>query len=87
MTYKLIDSRFGFVGDLVKIESLPENSVLLFQLPRPTSQLSESYVTNAQSALQAVLPKGIQALILGNDVKVYELDPEIVTTLILKGTL
>lgn len=68
-----------------KLGGIQPGEVLLFQLPIPTSQMSETYRISAKHALQGALPEGQQALIIGNDIDIYAITSEEALSLKLKG--
>jgi hypothetical protein len=77
----------GLVGFLHEVECETSDSVLIFQLPRETKMLSDSYVQGALETLSKMLPKGKKALVLGADVNVYELAGADAIILRLKGII
>lgn len=68
-----------------KIGGISPGEVLVFQLPVTTSQLTQTYINSAKNALEGCLPKGQQALIIGNDIDVYAVTGEEALSLKLKG--
>lgn len=48
----------GTVGYLTEVTLSEPDSILVFQLPRPTNMLSEVYVTGAMKSLKECLPEG-----------------------------
>jgi len=86
MPLTLHSSTQGNIGELHTI-NVNDDDVLIFQLPRSTRMLSDTYVQNAQEALNEVLPEGKQALILGADVNIFSLCGEEALTLRLKGII
>lgn len=77
----------GTVGYLTEIELTEPDSMLIFQLPRPTNMLSEAYVKGAMNSLTGCLPEGRKALVIGGDVNIYELAGADAVVLKLKGIL
>jgi hypothetical protein len=88
MTIKEIASPTqGIVGYLHEVECKDNDSILIFQLPRATRMLSETYVQGAMESVRQSLPPGKTALILGADVNVYELCGADAVILRLKGII
>lgn len=90
MTSKLTEIRTttqGLIGYLYEVECKSLDSMLVFQLPRQTSMLSEGYKSNAMNSLRDFLPKGKTALVIGADVNIYELAGEDAIILKLKGLI
>lgn len=75
----------GTIGWLHEVEFKSNDSVLIFQLPRYTKDLSNIYLSDAKEALIKILPPGRGALIIGCDVKIYEIASEDMLALKLKG--
>lgn len=86
MAYKVFDTLRGETGVLHEI-SVKEGNVLVFVLPRQTRYINESYRDEGKRALDVVLPTGVQALMIGADVDIYELCGEEALSLKLKGLL
>jgi hypothetical protein len=80
-----IKASYGIVGYLHEVECNEPNSILIFQLPRETRYLSETYVKGAMDSVTKSLPAGRTALIIGCDVNVYELAEADAIILKLKG--
>jgi hypothetical protein len=79
---KAVHDRIGrFVGTLTEVNCSP-GSMLVFQLPRPTDQLSDVYIAGA---IRSSLPDGHCALVIGSDVNIYELSEGAAVLLKLKG--
>jgi len=76
----------GIVGYLHEIE-YAKDSILVFQLPRSTAMLHDTYVQGAIRSLREILPDGKKAIVLGADVNIYEIAGEEATMLILKGII
>lgn len=76
----------GIVGYLHDIEMSPE-SILVFQLPRATNMLSQSYIDGAMASIKAAIPPGRTAMVIGADVNIYEISGETALSLKLKGLL
>jgi len=76
----------GLIGYLHEVE-YKSDSILIFQLPRATKDLSEVYVENAQKSLKQILPEGKMAILIGCDVNVYELAGPDAIMLKLKGII
>lgn len=77
----------GIVGYLHEVECATNESVLIFQLPRATNQLSNVYVDGAKEAIKNALPANRHALIIGADVNVFELYGADAVILKLKGLI
>ena len=77
----------GIVGYLHEVECSEPTSVLIFQLPRETRMLSESYVKGAMDLVRTFLPEGRSALVVGCDINVYELAGADAVILKLKGLI
>lgn len=77
----------GIVGYLHTVECTTDDSVLIFQLPRATNQLSNVYIDGAKEAIKNALPPNRHALIIGADVNVYELYGVDAVILKLKGII
>lgn len=77
----------GIIGYLHEVECNEPNSILIFQLPRSTAQINESYVKGAMDLIKKSLPEGRTALIIGCDVNVYELAEADAIILKLKGII
>jgi hypothetical protein len=86
MAYKVFDTMRGNVGELHSID-VKEGNVLVFVVPRATRHMNESYRDEGKRALDVVLPDGVQALMIGADVDIYELCGEDALALKLKGLL
>jgi len=76
----------GTIGFIHEVELNPD-TVLIFQLPRETKMLSNSYVEGALKAAREALPPGRKAVVVGADVNVYELCGQDAIALKLKGLL
>jgi hypothetical protein len=63
----------GLIGFLHEVECKDADSALVFQLPRETKMLSETYVKGAMDSVKKMLPQGRAALVIGCDVNIYEL--------------
>ena len=88
MTAKEVKSGLaGTVGYLEEIKLSEPDSLLVFQLPRPTNMLSDVYVSGAMKSLRECLPEGRKALVIGGDVNIYELTGSDAVVLKLKGIL
>jgi hypothetical protein len=77
----------GLIGFLHEVECETSDSVLIFQLPRETKMLSDSYVQGALEKVRQSLPEGRKALVVGADVNVYELAGADAIILRLKGII
>lgn len=86
LTTEIKNNVTGLVGFLHSLEQSPD-SVLVFQLPRPTNMLSDIYVAGAMKNLKEVLPDGKKALLIGADVNIYEIAGHEATMLVLKGVI
>jgi len=76
----------GIQGYLHEVEVKPD-TILVFQLPRATNQLSDKYVEGAMRAIRDVMPEGKKAIVIGCDVNIYELPGMDAAVLILKGII
>ena len=74
----------GVLGHLHEFEIKPQ-TVMVFQLPFPTNELTQKYKDNAVEALKFVLPEGYKALVIANDVNIYEIPGMDAAVLLLKG--
>lgn len=83
---KITKPTVGLVGFLHTVE-YDKDSILVFQLPRETRMLSETYVQDALKSLREVLPDGKKAIVIGADVNIYSIAGEEATALILKGLI
>lgn len=81
-----ITNNYGLTGYLHDIE-YKSDSLLIFQLSRPTNQLSETYMTAAKASLKGHIPEGREAILIGCDVNVYELAGPDAVVLKLKGLI
>lgn len=84
---ELRDPVQGLLGYLHEIEIKEPTSVLIFQLPRETKQLSESYLQGVMGAAKRMLPKDRPVMFIGCDVNVYELAGTDAVMLKLKGII
>jgi hypothetical protein len=76
----------GLAGFLHEVE-YDKTSILVFQLPRPTNMLSNSYVENALKVLNDMMPDHRRAIVIGSDVNIYELAGPEAVALKLKGLI
>ncbi len=74
------------IGYLHEVE-YNKDSILVFQLPRQTTQLNEDYVKGALRSLREILPDGKKAIVIGADVNIYEIAGPEATMLVLKGLI
>lgn len=72
------------VGGLEKITVEP-GEVLVFRLNRTTDQMSDHYILEAKRSLNALLPDGIYALIVGCDVDVFTVAGSEATNMKIQG--
>lgn len=77
----------GLVGYLHEVECKSNDSILVFQLPRTTNNLSDVYKQGAIDAVIKILPEGRSALVIGCDIDIYELAGEDALILKLKGLI
>jgi hypothetical protein len=77
----------GTVGWLHEVECEANDSILVFQLPRATNQLSNVYVDGAKETIQRMLPPGRSALVIGADINIYELAGPDALLLKIKGLI
>ena len=83
---KTITDSSGITGFLHEINLNPD-SILIFQLPRTTDQLSSIYIEGSLKSIKEILPAGKKAMVVGCDVNVYELPGMDASVLILKGLI
>ena len=83
-TFNIVLPKEGVVGKIVQLELMPDTAYL-FQVPVPTKELTSDYREKARSVLKQVLPEGMQAMIIGNDVSIYQVLGEDAVALRLKG--
>lgn len=76
----------GIVGFLHEVK-FEKDSILVFQLPRATNMLSDTYVSGAIKSLREILPDNKRAIVIGADVNIYELAGPEATMLVLKGLI
>jgi hypothetical protein len=76
----------GIQGYLHEVEVKPD-TILIFQLPRATNQLSSQYVEGAMRAIKDVLPDGKKAIVVGCDVNIYAIEGMDAAVLVLKGII
>lgn len=76
----------GIVGYLHEL-SVNHDTILVFQLPRKTEMLSETYVKGAMSAVKDAIPEGKKAIVIGADVNIYTIAGDKAVNLILKGLI
>lgn len=81
------NSTTGTVGYLEEVQFDEKDSILIFQLPRATNMLSDTYVKGALETMRQCLPAGRQAMVIGADVNVYELAGTDAVMLKLKGLI
>lgn len=87
MSVKQINSPTqGIIGYLHELQ-IEKDSVLVFQLPRETKMISNSYIEGVMSKVKESLPEGRVALVIGADVNIYEIAGQDATVLMLKGLL
>jgi hypothetical protein len=84
---EVISPTQGKIGWFHEVKCAANDSVLIFQLPRTTSQISKGYLENARETLGHLLPIGRSAIIIGCDINIYELAGEDVVALKLKGLI
>jgi len=77
----------GLIGFLHEVECKDPDSILVFQLPRPTRMLSDTYIAGVMDSARKSLPEGKKALVIGSDVNIYELAGPDALALKLKGIL
>lgn len=63
------------------------DSVMVIQVPRPTNQLSSTYIDGIRSELNKYTPPGRYVYIVGSDVNFYELTGLDCTALKIKGLI
>ena len=84
---EIVSPTRGIVGYLHEVECAEPDSILIFQLPRRTKDLSEIYIQGAMDSVRKSLPPGRTSLIIGCDVNVYELAGADAIILKLKGLI
>ena len=84
---EIVSPAQGLIGYLHEVECAESDSVLIFQLPRTTKMLSETYIQGAMDSVRKSLPTGRSALVIGCDVNVYELAAADAIILKLKGLI
>ena len=84
--YNIVLPKEGVVGKIVELSFNPDTAYL-FQVPVPTKELTPGYREKARSVLKQVLPEGMQAMIIGNDVSIYQVLGEDAVALRLKGII
>ena len=75
----------GLLGHLHEIEFESKDSVLIFQLPRYTKDLSKIYIDGTMDTIRKLLPDGRQVMFIGCDVNIYEIAGSDMVALKLKG--
>jgi hypothetical protein len=83
---QISSSTQGIIGYLHDLQ-IDKDSVLVFQLPRETRMISNSYIEGVMGKVKESLPPGRVALVIGADVNIYEIAGPDATSLILKGLL
>ena len=76
----------GIVGYLHEL-SVNHDTILVFQLPRKTEMLSDTYISGAMSAIKEAIPEGKKAIVIGADVNIYTIAGDEAVNLILKGII
>jgi hypothetical protein len=76
----------GIVGYLHELE-VEKDSILVFQLPRETRMISDTYIQGVMGKIKESLPEGRVALVIGADVNIYAIPGADATALMLKGLL
>lgn len=82
---EIVSPTQGHIGSMHEIQCKDSDSILIFQLPRPTNMLSDVYVEGALKVAKQCLPKGRVAMVIGSDVNIYELAGADAVALKLKG--
>ncbi len=77
----------GLIGYLHEVEHAAPDSLLVFQLPRATEQMNDSYIQNARKMLASAIGNTRPTLIIGCDVNIYELTGADASILKLKGLI
>lgn len=75
-------------GNFVELHELvysTPDSVFVIQVPRETRMLSDVFVSGILDRLKDVIPPGRKAMIIGNDVNIYEITGADASILKLKG--
>ena len=81
------DSIHGLLGYLHEIEMKETTSILIFQLPRETKQISGSYLNGVMGATKKLLPSDRSVMFIGCDINIYELAGADAVMLKLKGII
>lgn len=85
MSYKIIHNLEGHVATVETIP-LPDDSIMVFQLPRLDKNLSQAMLDRAQDAVRAISP-GTKIIVIGCDVDIHTITGEDATSLKLKGII
>ena len=84
---QIVSPTQGLIGYLHEVECQANDSVLIFQLPRCTKDLSNVYIDGAMDSVRKLLPEGRRAMIIGCDVNIYEIAGADMLALKLKGLI
>jgi len=84
---ELRNSTQGLLGYLYEIPQSDPDSLLVFQLPRATNQLSQGYIEGVVGAAKKMLPEGKRVMFIGCDVNIYEIAGQDAVVLKLKGII
>lgn len=84
--YNIVIPKEGYVGKIVEITVKPD-TILIFQVPMPTKEMSKEYREKAFKSLKSIIPENAQALMIGSDVSIYEIAGEDAVALRLKGEI
>lgn len=84
MAIKIIDTEHGEIGTLHHLD-LKSNSALVFQVPYPHTMLTPSVMAQVRDILQVSLPENSNAVVMSNDINVYEVVGPAATALILSS--
>jgi hypothetical protein len=76
----------GIVGYLHEL-SISHDTILVFQLPRKTDMLSDTYIQGALKSVKECIPEGKKAIVIGADVDIYTIAGEDAVVLKLKGLI
>ncbi len=85
MVKEIVSPTRGIIGWMHEVECQANDSVLIFQLPRTTQQISNSYLDDAKDTVSRLLPPGRNAMIIGCDVNIFEIAGPDMLILKLKG--
>jgi hypothetical protein len=79
-----IKNHTGIIGYLTEVEYAEKDSVLVFQLPRSSNMISQTYAQEIRNSIKQIIP-GRDVLIIPGDVNIFEIAGEDMLALKLKG--